>query len=111
MQGDGVWTLVAGALSGVRTGSRHEGGEMSKMDSEPRFCKAGFRLQLPLGQVTPSIQQMPWVLTRSALGEGGRESMLCDLLLSPKGCVCICGVGMGGSVCRREPVIAGHPCE
>lgn len=24
MQGDGVWTLVAGALSGVRKESRHE---------------------------------------------------------------------------------------
>ena len=35
MQGDGVWTLVAEALSGVRKGSRHEGGELSKMDSEP----------------------------------------------------------------------------
>ena len=28
-----MWTLVVGALSEVRKGSRHEGGELRKMDS------------------------------------------------------------------------------
>lgn len=54
-----MWTLAAGALSEVRKGSRHEGGELRKMDSEPNTkilqgwgsvcCFHWARLLLPFG--------------------------------------------------------------
>lgn len=73
----GVCTLVVGDLSGVRLrkGSRHGGGEQSKMDSEAKtkiLLRPGFCPDSTGPQPLPSIWQMPGFLLRSALVVGGR---------------------------------------
>lgn len=79
------------------------------MDSRSiaRFCKAELLSAASTGPGY-SLHSDALVPDQVCIGEGGGEGLLwlCDLLLSPRVYVHLCGVMVRGCVCRREPVIA-----